>query len=149
MGLFIDAFNETVKGFNCVFSLHNCYSNYGVLAKHASKLRNCRQLALEFANRDNRQTGEDSRNGYKELKLFEEHGFHGDYGIGVVDVHTDFVEPPELVRDRILYASKIVDNPERVWVSTDCGLRTRSWEISYQKLRNMVLGAQLARKALD
>jgi 5-methyltetrahydropteroyltriglutamate--homocysteine methyltransferase len=120
-----------------------------VLAKYASQLRNCSQLALEFANRDSRQTGTgEVRVGYRELKLFEDNGFEGKYGLGVIDVHTNFIEPPELVRDRIFHAAKIVGDPSRIYVSTDCGLRTRTWEVSFAKLKNMVLGAELARKVL-
>ena len=81
--------------------------------------------------------------------MFEKHGFRGNYGLGVIDVHRDYIEPPELVKDRILYASKLVGSPNRIYVSTDCGLRTRSWEISFEKLKNMVLGAELARKTLN
>ena len=150
MELFVEAFNETVKGFNCKFSLHNCYSNYKILAKYAPELRNCNQLALEFANRDSRQTGTGKiRTGYEEIKIFEEYGFSGNYGLGVVDVHSNFVEPPELVRDRVLHAVKIVGDASRIWVNPDCGLRTRSWDVSFQKLKNMVLGAELARKSLQ
>jgi 5-methyltetrahydropteroyltriglutamate--homocysteine methyltransferase len=149
MDLFVESYNETVKSFNCTFSLHNCYSHYEVLARYACELQNCSQLSLEFANRDSRQVGTgDTRTGYNEINLFEEHGFHGNYGLGVVDVHTDFVEPPELVRDRILHAVKIIGDPGRIYVSTDCGLRTRTWEISFKKIKNMVLGAELARKVL-
>ncbi|RJS77147.1 hypothetical protein CW667_04070 [Candidatus Bathyarchaeota archaeon] len=150
MELFVEAFNETVRGFNCKFSLHNCYSNYKILAKYAPELRNCNQLALEFANRDSRQTGTGKiRTGYEEIKIFEEYGFSGNYGLGVVDVHSNFVEPPELVRDRVLHAVKIVGDASRIWVNPDCGLRTRSWDVSFQKLKNMVLGAELARKSLQ
>jgi hypothetical protein len=34
-------------------------------------------------------------------------------------------------------------------VNTDCGLRTRTWEVSLEKLRNMVEGARLAEKELN
>jgi len=150
MKLFVESFNETVKGFSCAFSLHNCYSNYEVLARHACELRDCSQLSLEFANRDSRQPGTGNvRTGYKAIKLFEKHSFQGNYGLGVVDVHTNSVEPPELVRDRILHVAKTIGNPSRIYVSPDCGLRTRTWEISFRKFRNMVLGAELARKALE
>jgi 5-methyltetrahydropteroyltriglutamate--homocysteine methyltransferase len=66
----------------------------------------------------------------------------------VLDIHTDFIEPPELVRDRILYAVDVFDDPSRVHVTPDCGLRTRSWDVAYEKLQNMVEGTQLAKAQL-
>jgi methionine synthase II (cobalamin-independent) len=30
----------------------------------------------------------------------------------------------------------------------DCGLRTRTWDVAYRKLQNMVAGVSLARTAL-
>ena len=49
--------------------------------------------------------------------------------------------------DRILYAAGVL-GPERIEVNTDCGLRTRAWEISLEKMKNMVDGARLAEEAL-
>jgi len=69
-------------------------------------------------------------------------------GLGVLDIHTDFVEPPELVRDRILYAVDVFGDPARIHVCPDCGLRTRSWEVAYAKLQSLVEGAHLAEEAL-
>ena len=37
---------------------------------------------------------------------------------------------------------------ERVYVAPDCGLRTRTWEVVYEKLENIVKGAELAREAV-
>ena len=65
-------------------------------------------------------------------------------GLGVLDIHSDFVEPPELVRDRILYALDVLGDPERIQVNPDCGLRTRSWDVVYDKLASMVAGSRLA-----
>ena len=56
-------------------------------------------------------------------------------GLGVLDIHTDFVESPELVRDRILYAVEVFGDPARIHVCPDCGLRTRSWDVAYGSFR--------------
>jgi 5-methyltetrahydropteroyltriglutamate--homocysteine methyltransferase len=82
------------------------------------------------------------------LSLFREHGYPG-VGLGVIDIHSDFVEPAELVRDRVLYAVEAVGDPARVQVNPDCGLRTRSWDVVYEKLANMVEGTRLAEQALN
>ena len=66
----------------------------------------------------------------------------------MLDIHTDFIESPELVRDRILHAVEVFGGPDRLQVVPDCGLRTRSWDVAYAKLVNMVAGVQLAKAAL-
>lgn len=165
MELFVDATNELTRGFSgCIFSLHNCYSDYKLLARYSTKLKDIRQLALEFANRDSTDLGTEIRNrpGYADLKYFEEEGFTGEFGLGVTHVH-DFngltgngaklegrnvIESPELVRDRILCAAKLLRDPQRIVVNPDCGLRTRSWDITYKKLQVMRDGTQLAREKI-
>ena len=141
---FVDAFNVCTQGLGCKLSLHVCFSNYRLLYPHILKLKNCSQLALEFANRADERGG-----AYEQLNLLNEFGDDREIGLGVTDVHVDTVESPELVRERIEYACKILGNPERVYVNPDCGLRTRSWDIAYAKLSSITKGAELARKALS
>jgi 5-methyltetrahydropteroyltriglutamate--homocysteine methyltransferase len=166
MQLFVDAINALTKGFkNCVFSLHNCYSDYKLLARYSVQLKDITQLALEFANRDSTDLGVDKkkRPGYVDLKYFENEGYEGGFGLGVTHIH-DFsgspgdgafvegrnvIESPKLVRDRILFASSILKDPFRISVNPDCGLRTRDWETTYKKLEVMVEGTKLARNKIS
>jgi 5-methyltetrahydropteroyltriglutamate--homocysteine methyltransferase len=166
MELFVDAINALTSGFKgCVFSVHNCYSDYKLLAKYSVKLKDVTQLALEFANRDSTDLGLDkeSRPGYEDLKYFEKEGYEGGFGLGVTHVH-DFsgtpgkgatvegrnvLESPKLVRDRILFAAKLLKDPGRISVNPDCGLRTRDWETTFRKLEVMAEGAALAREKIS
>ena len=140
--LFVEAFNECTHGIDCKLSVHICYSNYASLYPHILELKNCSQLALEFANRDSSR-----RSAYEQLRLMKDAGDTREIGLGVVDVHVNAVEEPKVVSARILEAAKYVE-PAKIYVNPDCGLRTRPWEVAYNKLRNMVTGADLARKSL-
>jgi len=148
--LVVETFNATREGIDARFSMHICFSDYSCLFPHVEGLDDCYELQLEFSNRDLKDVGRraEDRPGYGVLEKFAKSSWDGKVGLGVVDIHTDFVEPPELVRDRILYASEVL-GPERVEVNTDCGLRTRTWEVSFEKLRNMVEGTRLAEAALN
>lgn len=162
MELFVEAINEMTRGFEgCVFSVHNCYSDYRLLAHYAPKLKDISQLALEFANRDGTNLGVslDERRGYTDLQYFEGEGYTRGFGLGVTHVHDysgqsgngarlegrNIIETPELVRDRILTAAKLLKDPSRISVNPDCGLRTRSWQVAYEKLKVMKEGTELAR----
>jgi 5-methyltetrahydropteroyltriglutamate--homocysteine methyltransferase len=39
----------------------------------------------------------------------------------------------------------IVKDPNKIFVAPDCGLRTRTWKVAYEKLRNMVLGVNMVK----
>ncbi|MHB8566670.1 MAG: uroporphyrinogen decarboxylase/cobalamine-independent methonine synthase family protein [Nitrososphaerales archaeon] len=161
MELYVEATNELTRGFSCIFSVHNCYSDYRLLSRYAPQLKDVTQLALEFANRDSSDLGlsAKARPGYGDLKLFEEAGYTGSFGLGVTHVHDytgnpgngavlegrSIIESAKLVRDRILYAAKILKGPSRISVNPDCGLRTRSWDVTYRKLQVMDEGTKLAR----
>jgi 5-methyltetrahydropteroyltriglutamate--homocysteine methyltransferase len=148
--LVVETFNATREGVPARASMHICFSDYNSLFPHVERLDDCYELQLEFSNRDSRDLGTspEDRPGYEVLERFAESAWDGKIGLGVIDIHTNFIEPPELVRDRILYASRVL-GPERIEVNTDCGLRTRTWEVSLEKLKNMVEGTRLAEKELN
>jgi 5-methyltetrahydropteroyltriglutamate--homocysteine methyltransferase len=149
--LVVEGFNVSTRDVEATKSMHICFSDYRALWPAVLELDDCLELQLEFANRDSRELGrgEDDRPGYATtLKLFKEYGYPN-VGLGVLDIHSDFVEPAELVRDRILYAVDVLGEPGRIQVNPDCGLRTRSWDVCLRKLTNMVEGARLAERELN
>jgi 5-methyltetrahydropteroyltriglutamate--homocysteine methyltransferase len=148
--LVVEAFNVTREGVDARASMHICFSDYNSLFPHIEALDDCYELQLEFSNRDSRELGTkaEDRFGYDVLERFAGSAWDGKIGLGVIDIHTNFIEPPELVRDRILYAARVL-GPERIEVNTDCGLRTRTWEVALGKLKNMVEGTRLAEEALN
>jgi 5-methyltetrahydropteroyltriglutamate--homocysteine methyltransferase len=149
--LVVEGFNAATRGVSATKSMHICFSDYSALWPAVLELDDCLELQLEFANRDSRELGtrQEDRPGYADtLRLFKEHGYPN-VGLGVLDIHSDFVEPAELVRDRILYAVDVLGDPQRIQVNPDCGLRTRSWDVVYEKLANMVAGTRLAERELN
>jgi 5-methyltetrahydropteroyltriglutamate--homocysteine methyltransferase len=150
LDLFVESFNASVKGLDAVFSTHLCFSDYDLFFPALEGMTECRQYAVGFANYDGRDLGvsAEARPGYGVLPKFRDLPYGPVLGVGVLDIHTDFIEPPELVRDRVLYSVEAMGDPARVHVIPDCGLRTRSWPVAEAKLRNMVAGVDLAKHDL-
>ncbi len=150
LDLFVDSFNASVEGLNAMFSTHLCFSDYNLFFPAIERMEQCRQFAVGFANYDSRELGtsDQARPGYQVIKKFRDLPYKPALGLGVLDIHSDFIESPELVRDRVLYAVKVFGDPKRIHVTPDCGLRTRSWKVAYEKLRNMTAGVELAREKL-
>jgi 5-methyltetrahydropteroyltriglutamate--homocysteine methyltransferase len=148
--LVVEAFNVTVEGLNAFFSTHLCFSDYELFFPAIEQMEGCRQYAVGFANYDSVHLGvtESARTGYGIVKKFRDLPYEPAIGLGVIDIHSDFIESPELVRDRIMYGVESFGDASRVHVTPDCGLRTRSWEVSYQKLKNMVAGVEMAKNQL-
>jgi 5-methyltetrahydropteroyltriglutamate--homocysteine methyltransferase len=150
LDLFVESFNESVAGLEAVFSTHLCFSDYDLFFPGLEAMTGCRQFAVGFANYDSREPGTrtEDRPGYRVLPRFRDLPYRPVLGIGVLDIHTDFVEPPELVRDRVVHSVDVFGDPARIHVIPDCGLRTRSWDVAHAKLENMVAGVELAKKDL-
>jgi 5-methyltetrahydropteroyltriglutamate--homocysteine methyltransferase len=147
---FVESFNATVEGLQGTFSTHLCFSDYELFFPAIEGMHGCQQFAVGFANYDTRDLGtsEEARPGYGVIARFRDLPYRPALGLGVLDIHTDFVEPAELVRDRVLYAVEVFGDPNRIQVMPDCGLRTRSWDVAYGKLEAMVAGVDLAKKEL-
>jgi len=67
--------------------------------------------------------------------------------VGLVDVKNTWVEPPELVAQRLRHVLQYI-NPERVHVTPDCGFSQTARHVAQRKLANMVEGVRVVRKEL-
>ncbi len=151
--LFTEAMNECFKGISKSVekAIHLCYSNYHVLFPELAECKADSYL-IEFTNHASPgKFRADTVNpeAFKLINLFKEYGMPVMIGVGVIDIHSDIIEKPEVVRDRIMYAAKLVGDPSKVQVNPDCGLRTRRWEVAVPKLVNMVKGTEMARKVWE
>ncbi|MGC8734566.1 MAG: hypothetical protein ACP5RD_05960 [bacterium] len=138
--LFVSTIKQTLKELknqnNLFFGIHICFSDYSLLFPYLYDLEGIvDEFHFEYANRDSIELGKSNRKGFEILKYFKDSKFI--VGLGVIDVHTDFVESKELIKERILYTLDIIQDPYRLYVAPDCGLRTRSWDIAYKKIVNM------------
>lgn len=145
--LVVECINRSVRGLTAKTAVHICYTDYKSLFPALLEMK-VDVLSISCSNADTRVPGleAEKRKGFEILKLFKEYDVPFRVAPGLVDVHTDFVEPAELVRDRLLYAAKLLGDPGKIVACNDCGLRTRSWDIAYQKQLNLVAGAEMARK---
>ncbi len=148
-GLFTEAINASFKGVPAGVekAVHLCYSDYSSLFP---ELADCvaDSYLIEFTNHaspTNFKPEQVDAGTFKALQLFREYNMKARIGVGVIDIHSDLIETPQVVRDRILYAAKILGDPALVQVNPDCGLRTRRWNVAFAKLCSMTEGAALAR----
>jgi 5-methyltetrahydropteroyltriglutamate--homocysteine methyltransferase len=67
--------------------------------------------------------------------------------LGVIDLSTNEVETPDVVKERIERALQFIA-PDRVIVAPDCGMKYLPREVAFGKMRAMVEGAKLVRSSL-
>jgi 5-methyltetrahydropteroyltriglutamate--homocysteine methyltransferase len=87
-----------------------------------------------------------AQTGYPEaqLKLFATPGFDKDLGLGVISNKNYLIETPSEVADGIRRALQFVE-PERIHLTSDCGLFAYPRTAARAKLKAMVKGAELVR----
>ena len=140
---FLDVIAHTVEGVNTYISMHMCFGNYRARAVGHRSYRPLfphlgrapvNQLALEFASRE-----------LAEIELLAELPETMDVAVGLIDVKNTWVEPPELVAERLRCVLKYVD-AARVSVTPDCGFSQTARHIAVAKARAMVDGVKLVRR---
>jgi 5-methyltetrahydropteroyltriglutamate--homocysteine methyltransferase len=142
---FLDVIARTVEGVNAYISMHMCFGNYRARAvgwrsyrplfPHVGRAR-MHQLAFEFASRE-----------MAEVELLAELPESMDVAVGLVDVKNTWVEPPDLVAERLRAVLKYVD-AARVSVTPDCGFSQTARHVATAKARALVEGARIVRKSL-
>lgn len=142
---FLDLIARTVDGVAAKISLHMCFGNYrGRAVGHRSyrplfphlTRAPVSQLALEFASRE-----------MAEIELAREIKAPMELAVGLVDVKNTWIEPPELVADRLRMVLRYLE-PERVHVTPDCGFSQTARFIAQRKLASMAQGVRLVRAGL-
>jgi 5-methyltetrahydropteroyltriglutamate--homocysteine methyltransferase len=143
--VFLDVITRTVAGVKAKISMHLCFGNYRgravghrsyrALFPHLARAP-VQQLALEFASRE-----------MAEIDLAREIKPPMELAVGLVDVKNTWIEPPELVAERLRLVLHFIE-PERVHVTPDCGFSQTARFIACRKLANMVHGVNLVRREL-
>jgi 5-methyltetrahydropteroyltriglutamate--homocysteine methyltransferase len=142
---FLDLIARTVAGVGAKISLHMCFGNYRGRAVGQRSYRPLfphlahaavQQLALEFASRE-----------MAEIELAREIKPPMELAVGLVDVKNTWVEPPEMVAERLRLVLRYIE-PERVHVTPDCGFSQTARFVACRKLASMVQGVQIVRGQL-
>jgi 5-methyltetrahydropteroyltriglutamate--homocysteine methyltransferase len=143
---FLDIIARTVNGVGAFISMHLCFGNYRArsvgrrsyrpLFPHLADAK-VQQLALEFASRE-----------MAEVELAAEIKPPMGLAVGLVDVKNTWIEPPELVSERLRLVLRHIE-PERVHVTPDCGFSQTARFIAVRKLASMVEGVRLVRRELE
>ena len=68
--------------------------------------------------------------------------------VGLVDVKNTWIEPAELVADRLRQVLRFVD-PARVSVTPDCGFSQTARHVAAAKVKAMVEGVRIVRQELE
>jgi len=144
---FVDMINAMVDGVKATFGLHICFGNF--LGRPAVAHRTYEHIApifkklhidiihLEFANR-----------GMWQSDMFAKYARDDQFlAAGVIDVKARAVEKPEIVAERIHNILEHND-PQRVWISADCGFSMTARWVAREKLKAMVAGTKLVRREL-
>ena len=142
----VKLFNKTVEGVEAKIALHICFGNnqgrpamkrtYAPLFPGILEVK-ADQFSLEFANRE-----------MAELALWSQYGDGRELAAGVIDVKSMYLETAEDVAERIRLVLEHV-NPEKLYLTCDCGFSASSRNLARAKLNALVQGARIVRRELQ
>ncbi len=137
---------ECVDGVDAKVAWHFCFgnawgnavvpSNYATVLPHFYDVP-VDQFVLDFANRD-----------MSDIDCLSSLPKDKEVQIGVIDIRTMMIETPEQVADRIRRVIQVVP-AERVYLSTDCGMKPLPRLVAKMKLAALVAGAKIVREELN
>jgi methionine synthase II (cobalamin-independent) len=143
-----DVLRRCCDGVDAKIALHFCYGNawgnrlaalfplgYAPVLSHFYDLP-IDQFVLDFANRD-----------MVDLDSLRSLPSDKEVAVGIIDVRTLMIETPQEVADRIRRVLAVVP-PERVYLTTDCGMKPLPRKIAQMKLQALAQGAAMVRQEL-
>lgn len=134
--LAVEAMEIVTKGLKAYTISHVCYGDVPRIYPAMLRLA-VNQLDLALKNED-----------FALLETFKSPRFTKDIGLGVLDAHSHRAETPEEVADGIRRTLKVIPLSQ-VYVTPDCGLKTRTVDETVAKLTAMVEGTRRMRKELS
>src|SRR5437667_5675200 len=133
--LAVEAMDIVTKGLSAYTISHICYGDVPRIYPAMLRLA-VDQLDLALKNEE-----------FALLETFKKAPFTKDIGLGVVDAHSHRVESVEEIADGIRRTLQVIP-AKQIFISPDCGLKTRMTEEPVGKLRNMVEATKLVRNEL-
>ncbi|MDA7814431.1 cobalamin-independent methionine synthase II family protein [Candidatus Pelagibacter sp.] len=151
----IEFLNHSIKNIpSSKIRMHICWGNYEGPHSHDISLEKILPLVLK-ANVGTYLLESSNPRHSHEWQAFENIKVPKDKIIspGVIDSTTNFIEHPEVVKNRLVQFSKVIDR-EQLMAGTDCGFSTFAGfgnvdeNIVYKKLESLVIGTELASKII-
>ncbi len=151
----IECLNEAIKDIDASkLRMHICWGNYEGPHIHDIGLEKILPIALKANIQTYLIEASNPRHAH-EWQVFENIKLPNDKVIvpGVIDSTSNFVEHENLVKNRIIQYSKVIDK-DQLMAGSDCGFSTFAGfgnvdeNIVYKKFESLVAGAELASNAI-
>ncbi len=144
---FVDIFNRTVEPAvgKSRLSTHLCFGNFKARAvaprQYAPLFPDfldfaVEEIHLEMASRE-----------FSELERIEEIAKTKDVAVGVIDVKSYYIEPPEVIADRVRRCLEFAP-ADRLAFAPDCGFSQTARWAAKKKMANMVAGVNIVKEEL-